>query len=1184
MIESHTKNVLQYLRSRVGPGAAGDELPDNELLQRFAARRDQAAFQTLMRRHGPMVLRVSRRLLDDRHDAEDVFQATFLVLTRKAAGLVWYRSLASWLYEVAHRLAQEARRRAWRRRTHEARVVRGPSTGADPLSEISGRELLTVLDEELVRLPERFRAPMVLCCLEGHSGEEAARQLGCSLSTLRRRLGRGREVLRNRLIRRGVTLSAMALGSTLLLESVAPAAVPAGLAGSTLRAADLFAAGKPVAGAVPNGAVELAKKAANQSFAAKLKLAAAVILALGMVSAGAGAFARLTDASATEDEPRNAAAALPAPAKPEAKPEDGKDLLGDPLPPEALARLGTSRLHGYRRLFFTPDGRNVVRDTSDYGLQISEIPRGKPLARIRAKDMGRGEIIAGTLGFSRDGKYLAAACWNGGTGIWETATGRLAYKLESGRFFSIQTCVFSPDGKLLAVGAGANGGGVDGITVGVYEIATGRQLFATPGTNGSFAPDGGSLVTWNGYGSGTTQTARRVAVPSGEEIVTFTYHEQYPDFTPRSDGSWFFEVAADHSLRVWDAAGDVKHVFGGPASGKDDVVYVRHAPGRREVMVVRTAPAAIWCWDLNTGKELWQAKLAAPAYFPTLSADGSTLVTGEKTGRLRVWDVATGKERVSFRPGSIGHRPQANVSPDGRTVATTSGGSYSSVAAIWDAKTGKLLSGLPGHTSEITAAAFTPDGSAVCTIAEDQTLRTWDPSTGRERLRAPVDEAEQLAVAPDGSALFAGGGGGAVRVLEPATGKCLREIPAFGRELVGMALTADGKRLIVAGRDGKTEQNSSVRVYDAATGAKLREFGDSEGVIEQLAVRPDGGAVAASFAGQRVVVWDGDGKRLTEQTGRGNRVAAWTNGKETPYRIGSIGLSADGRRLAYSDQEAGIAFVDLRTGHETGRAKTGVYYQSPAARDEVRDVLAFSPDGKTVAWSGVESTANVYLIEVRTAKVRRRLKGDSYVVQHLAFSPDGSKLLSAGPDGSALIWDVFDRSPGMPAGVASAEEVAGWWGTLGDPDAAAAYGAMRQMARNPSAAVALLREKLKPVREVEAKKFAKLLTELDGPTFEGREAASRKLVTLGDAVEPRLRQILEKPPSLEVGRRVEDILSGIEKGGRLASERAVEVLEMIGDRATRQLLSEWAAGMPGAPQTVDAAAALARLKSPEKDK
>src|SRR5262249_31571870 len=161
---------------------------------------------------------------------------------------------------------------------------------------------------------------------------------------------------------------------------------------------------------------------------------------------------------------------------------------------------------------------------------------------------------------------------------------------------------------------------------------------------------------------------------------------------------WFYTGRG--GVQVWDvAAGKPKHSLRGPQGGREDPVYVRHAPGRSELLAVGTKPAGVWCWDLDTGKELWHVRLAAKAYYPELSDDGKVLVIGDTAGTVRVLDAATGTDRTSFKPAAIGHVSRVQVSPDGKTIATTSEGDFSMVVAFWDAATGKLLLDPPGHSA-----------------------------------------------------------------------------------------------------------------------------------------------------------------------------------------------------------------------------------------------------------------------------------------------------------------------------------------------------------------------------------------------------------------------------------------------------------------------------------------------------
>jgi C-terminal peptidase prc len=238
-VDGRRQTVLQHLR-RLAGGAAADEASDRQLLERFAAGHDEDAFAALVRRHGPLVWGACRRRLRHVQDAEDCFQATFLVLARKAGSVRWHDSVAGWLHAVASRVAAETRARNARRRAHE-RTGLAPAEDP-PAPEPAGRELCTLLDEELRGLPDRYRAPLLLCYLEGRTTDQAARQLGWSLRTLERRLAEGRERLRSRLTRRGLTLSGVLLTAA-LSEGAGRGALPAGLADATTRAAVSLPAG-----------------------------------------------------------------------------------------------------------------------------------------------------------------------------------------------------------------------------------------------------------------------------------------------------------------------------------------------------------------------------------------------------------------------------------------------------------------------------------------------------------------------------------------------------------------------------------------------------------------------------------------------------------------------------------------------------------------------------------------------------------------------------------------------------------------------------------------------------------------------------------------------------------------------------------------------------------------------------
>jgi RNA polymerase sigma factor (sigma-70 family) len=369
MSNGRTEPILQHIH-KLAESQTTARLPDRELLRRFARQHDEDAFAVLVRRHGSMVWHVCVRVLGNGPDAEDAFQAAFLILLGKAPSQHWHDSVGSWLYLVTYRAAIRARVAAARRDRHKGRAaVRSP---AAPSDELAGRELEEVLDQELARLPEKYRAPLVLCCLEGTSRAEAARQLGWPLGTLKSRLERGRELLRRRLALRGVAPTA-ALAVTAVGHGLSRAALPALLVSRTVRVA-LLTAALGMAGSVPCQVAALSRGALRTMSLTKLKFVAAALLALAVLGTGITALAyqplAATVAPSREEAqftlaPDEARSGQPEHGGRAAVPDQGEGAAGST--PEAAVRAFLDHMNRYDlkgAVDFVTDGK--VENAADW--------------------------------------------------------------------------------------------------------------------------------------------------------------------------------------------------------------------------------------------------------------------------------------------------------------------------------------------------------------------------------------------------------------------------------------------------------------------------------------------------------------------------------------------------------------------------------------------------------------------------------------------------------------------------------------------------------------------------------------------------------------------------------------------------------------------------------------------------
>jgi RNA polymerase sigma factor (sigma-70 family) len=400
MATARLNSVVRYVH-KLAAGNGSLVRTDRQLLADFTARRDEAAFAALVARHGSMVLRVCRRALKHEQDAEDAFQATFLILARKSVTIRKPEALAEWLHGVAYRTALEVKRSAARRRGKETRLWTVMKKAAvSPTWD----DVQAVLDEEIQRLREPYRAAFVLCVLEGKSGPQAAAELGVKEGTICSRLGRARQLLQQRLARRGIQLATV-LAALSVMESAGNASVSAALAQTTIRFGLLVAAGNPAAGVIPSHIAALAAGVTRAMLVTKTKIAIAVMLAAGLFAAGAGAMAHQaltpknseTPAIAKSEPPANRDDTTPQTTKDSGEVKEAVTFGGRVVNPEGRPVPG-AKLHLIAQSWVSRDPIHLeTKSGADGSFRLSVAP---PVARRLFDEPGiRAFVLATADGF-----------------------------------------------------------------------------------------------------------------------------------------------------------------------------------------------------------------------------------------------------------------------------------------------------------------------------------------------------------------------------------------------------------------------------------------------------------------------------------------------------------------------------------------------------------------------------------------------------------------------------------------------------------------------------------------------------------------------------------------------------------------------------------------------------------------
>jgi RNA polymerase sigma factor (sigma-70 family) len=963
-------SVLRHVRSMVS-AAHCPELSDQELLARFLAGRDDAAFTALVERHGPMVLAVCRRALRHPQDAEDACQATFLVLARSASSIRKHTALGSWLHGVAYRLSRKLKDGNVRRRGQEASVP--ASTSAGPESEASWREVQAVLDDELSRLPEKLRAPLVACYLEGQTRQEAAQRLGLPMSTLRGRLSQGRERLRQRLARRGVNLSAAFLVPVLAEgegEAVAAAAVPPTLVVVTARTARAFATGQ-----VSNRAATLANGWFHSMIATKFKIATAVILTLTVLAAGAGLAAVQVAPEAAPQTPVRGAEQAVNPAQPAADNKPRTDQFGDPLPAGSTLRLGTARYRqgtAIERLSVSADGKVAVATSGGHvhgAVRVFDLVTG--VARTIV-DGGRG--IEEAVAVSPDGRILAAKSSDNAVRLFDAASGKKLRQLPLPKNDSAHTItgllMFAPDGKSLAVTT-------VGETIHLVDVDNGTLLRSFKHKETlyaiAFSPDGTLLVAGGYDRDKSGYFARLWDVATGKELRRFANgRESLRTLAFSPDGKTLAGGGDDARLRLWNV--ETGKLLRAVAADGYRIRSVAFAP---DGQTVAAAGDSVRLYDVATGKE--RLRIPRQAVGLSFSADGKVL-TGAVMGAIYRWDPAAGQSLTPMAGDSCVDHLLA--SGDGRLIVS---GGQDGDTHIWDAATGAHFKQL--RTSPERGLALSPDGRFLVWPAEDETVKFEE--TGKPGWIHT---------------------GNRLRLYDIGADQFINRFPGFKGDAEDLSFTPDGKTLVtVDHRDG------GVRVWDAASGKEQRFFRcdcatgakEAEYSVWSTRLSPDGKTLAVTYQGgsnrggffsvHSVKLWDmATGKQLHELLGH----AGYVEG---------LAFSPDIRILVTGSQ-ALSAFAQ----GELNRPVNQLYVwdvasgkRVPALPDGLPDgavCIAYGQDGRKVATANETGTIKIW--EVATWKVRAELRGHRDRVNSLTFTTDG-RLLSGGLDTTVLVWDML---------------------------------------------------------------------------------------------------------------------------------------------------------------------------------
>jgi WD40 repeat protein len=771
------------------------------------------------------------------------------------------------------------------------------------------------------------------------------------------------------------------------------------------------------------------------------------------------------------------------------------------------------------------------------------------------------------LAFSRDGKQLVTACADKKVRLWETGTGKLIHEF-TGHTEEVRAVGITPNGAKI-ISASLDG------SVRLWDPRTGKELEAISHEDGveclAVSPDGKYVA------SGDRDWAIRLTRIDGDhgDSRQFAKHQStVTGLVFAEDGKSLISCGSDKNIHVWKVE-----------SGDE----IRH---------FRVHDDAILC--------------------VALSRDGKTLATGGKDGTVRLSDLESGHEKAKLctEGGTIWALAFA---PNGKYLASAGDGLKPDglsrrvrTVRLWDIEANKELKEPGGHGLRLwrdrersnfstayqgaTCAAFSPDGTCLATAGIDGRVRFWDPATSKSLGAEAGDVSGVLAMAMTSSGKFLAlaTDDGKVRLFESRSGKEVRSLLSFENDVPALAFSPDGERLAAGGKDGV------IHVLETSSGNEVATCKGHEAAVTRLKFSPDGKAILTAAANSTLRLWDPvtgkelSGGTLEDQilaigfTPDGKKVLTgcddctvrswdWEEIKvghaviEQRYPVAALALSADGSTLATAGVNDKIARLwDFTSGSSL--------LELVGHNDAVDDVL-FAPRGQTVVTASRDGTVRLW--ERTSGQVRGVLKGHLGEVNRLALARDGSLLASRSRDGTVLVWDALATTTEALPTKLGRDDLDKLWTDLGAEDAAVAWQALITLSRASEQCVPFVKEHVKPVSKEISERIKKLIADLDSEDFQAREKATDELAAIGSLAAEQLRNALKNSTSLEFKIRAEKLLAKMDTPGlspeQLRFMRAIESLELIGDKPAKEYLKTLAGGMPESSVTRAAKETLARL-------